>query len=211
MSALPYYESLFAAAFPDSVTNYYTPANIGTALAAFCSSINSSNTKFDQSNFQPGILSSIEPEGKNLFFTKYNCSSCHLSVTVPNPYGFDTTQAFLNIGLDVVYADKGLGARTGKSSDDGKFKVPSLRNIALTAPYMHDGRFATLNDVLEHYSHGITDNANLDSRLRDSSNQPRRMNISDHEKEALIAFLNTLTDYSAVLDKKFSSPFVVVQ
>ena len=89
--------------------------------------------------------------------------------------------------------------------------MPSLRNIALTAPYMHDGRFATLNDVLEHYSHGITDNGNLDSRLRDSSNQPRRMNISDHEKEALIAFLNTLTDYSAVLDKKFSSPFVVVQ
>jgi cytochrome c peroxidase len=144
-----------------------------------------------------------------LFFTKYDCSSCHLSVTIPAGYGvFGMTSNFMNIGLDENYFDKGLGALTGNPNDDGKFKIPSLRNIALTAPYMHDGRFSTLSEVLDHYSHGIASSANLDERLKGSNNQPIQMNISEQEKAAVIAFLETLTDYSMIQDVRFSSPFI---
>ena len=77
-----------------------------------------------------------------------NCGDCHGS-------DFFTLQQFHNNGLDANFADKGRGAVTGKATDDGKFKAPSLRNIALTAPYMHDGRFKTLEEVLDHYNDHI--------------------------------------------------------
>jgi cytochrome c peroxidase len=79
--------------------------------------------------------------------------------------------------------------------------------VALTAPYMHDGRFATLMDVINHYDHGITANHNLDSRLTDGANAPVRMNMSEDDKLALVAFLNTFTDNQFVTDPKFSNPF----
>ncbi len=114
---------------------------------------------------------------------------------------------FANIGLNDDYADDGLSKTTGFSGDAGKFKIPSLRNVALTAPYMHDGRFATLDEVMEHYSEEIATHPNLDFRLRDAKGQARIMNITESEKQAIIAFLNTLTDFEAITDPKFSNPF----
>lgn len=200
----PYYPDLFSKAFGGNTE--ITSVKIANALAAFVGNIRSGNSKFDLVQSGQTTLSGLEIEGKNLFFTKYNCASCHQSVTLPVGYG--SFAGFNNIGLDENYSDRGLGAITGNPADDGKFKVPSLRNITLTAPYMHDGRFATLEDVLDHYSHGIANSANLDERLKGSDNHPIQMNISDQEKSAIIAFLGTLTDYSMIHDVRFSSPFV---
>ncbi|MGB0387385.1 MAG: cytochrome-c peroxidase, partial [Ardenticatenaceae bacterium] len=112
-----------------------------------------------------------------------------------------------NIGLDLVYADKGAGAVSGNQNDNGKFKASSLRNIELTAPYMHDGRFATLEEVVEHYNSGVQDHENLPDKLR-SNGAPKRLNLSDQEKAALVAFMKTLTDYEFITDVKYSDPFV---
>jgi cytochrome c peroxidase len=89
----------------------------------------------------------------------------------------------------------------------GVFRAASLRNIALTAPYMHDGRFAALRDVIDHYDHGIVDSTNLDALLRDSSGAVRHMNLSEQDKQALEAFLNTYTDSAMLSDPKFKDPF----
>ena len=89
----------------------------------------------------------------------------------------------------------------------GIFKAASLRNIALTAPYMHDGRFNTLREVIDHYDHGIKESPNLDAILRDVNFQPRRMNFTEADKDALEAFLRTFTDDEFLNDPKFSDPF----
>jgi cytochrome c peroxidase len=204
---VPYYADLFSNAFNGETD--VTATKIANALAAFTGSINTTHSKFDQVLAGQGSLSALETQGQNLFVTKYNCISCHQSVVAPIGYGSASNPAgFVNIGLDENYSDKGLGALTGSATDDGKFKVPSLRNVALTAPYMHDGRFATLNEVLDHYSHGIANSSNLDERLKGSDHLPLQMNISDQEKSAMVAFLGTLTDYSMTHDVRFSSPFI---
>src|SRR5262249_10322966 len=107
----------------------------------------------------------------------------------------------------------GVGGITGLPQDQGKFKVPSLRNIELTAPYMHDGRFATLEEVVEFYNSGVVGNPNLAPQLRVPSppgtppGPPRRLNLTPDQKAALVAFLKTLTDASVTSDPKFSDPF----
>ncbi len=209
LSKLPYYEKLFADAFE---TSEITPERIEKAVATFISNITTANTKFDKhlvsiaqsSDLSNSPLTALELEGSMLFVTKYQCNNCH-QVSMPNGYLLAGT--FANIGLDETSTDIGLQARTGNQSDAGKFKIPSLRNVAYTAPYMHDGRFATLEDVIEHYSDGIANNPNLDNRLRESNGQPKAMNISAHEKQAIIAFLRTLSDESVLTDPKFSDPF----
>ena len=137
-----------------------------------------------------------------MFFGRGRCNRCH------------TTDAFValqsrNIGLDLNFTDNGLGNVTGNTVDNGKFKVPSLRNVALTAPYMHDGRFSTLVQVIEHYNSGVQNHVNLDPILRQPNGQPRRLNLTQAEKDALAAFLNTLTDQALVTDGRFSDPFIV--
>src|SRR5205814_5957079 len=109
-----------------------------------------------------------------------------------------------NNGLENPYVDKGLGGVTGLAQDEGKFKVPSLRNIELTAPYMHDGRFATLEEMVEFYNSGVVNHPNLSPPLRlpppaDAPpgaplGPPLRLNLTVAEKAALVAFLKTLTD-----------------
>ena len=116
---------------------------------------------------------------------------------------------FANIGLEKEYKDNGLQAVSKQPLDAGKFKIPSLRNVALTSPYMHDGRFATLGDVIDHYKDGIVDHPNLDQRLRNKDGSPRRFAITDNEKQAIIAFLFTLTDSNMTSDVKLSDPFKV--
>ncbi len=111
--------------------------------------------------------------------------------------------------MDAVITDLGLGITTGNAADNGKFKVPSLRNIELTAPFMHDGRFTSLMEVIEHYNSGVQESATLDNRLRQGQGNPnpKRLNLTAQEKQSLVDFLLTLTDTSIMTDEKYSSPF----
>ncbi len=138
-----------------------------------------------------------EMRGRDLFVA--NCSKCH-SPLKP----FQEVMEACN-GLDMSYADSGKGALTGNPADNGVFKSPSLRNIALTAPYMHDGRFATLEEVVDFYSTGVKPHPNLHPAML--HNGSAKLNLSPTEKNQLIAFLNTLTDRSLTLDGRFSDPF----
>jgi cytochrome c peroxidase len=197
ISVIPYYAQLFEKTFG---TSEVTKNKIGTALALFISNIRSGNSAFDLLQFN-----ALEQEGLRLFIVKYQCNSCHK--LTQGGYGGTDTTLFKNIGLDVNYIDNGRGNVTHNPADNGKFKVPNLHNVGLSAPYMHDGRFATLNEVLDHYSHGIKNHPNLDPLLRNGSGQPAELTITDSEKEALIAFLNTLTDITMITSKNLSDPF----
>jgi cytochrome c peroxidase len=211
VSGIPYYKDLFAKAYGDANV---TSERVANALGQFVQSIRTNHTKFDASGIAfngdmiaPGTfsrLSPLETEGWRLFLQKYNCNSCH---QIQTPNGYVMAGTFANIGLDRQYADNGLSGVTKIDQDAGKFKIPSLRNVALTAPYMHDGRFATLGEVIDHYKNGIADHPNLDNRLKNFDGTPRVMPITDKEKEALIAFLHTLTDNVMLSDPKFSNPF----
>ena len=121
---------------------------------------------------------------------------------------FSNFQTLANNGLEKESTDRGFGAITGDINNDGMFKIPSLRNIELTGPYMHDGRFATLDEVLEFYSHGIQEHKNLDHALKDEFGNPLKLNFSEIEKQALIAFLGTLTEMSELKHSKFSDPWI---
>jgi cytochrome c peroxidase len=211
LSSQPYYGPLFTTAYgtPD-----ITAVKIRQALATFTSAIVSVNSPFDnQWNGSP--LTITEQQGWTLFTGKAKCYNCHSGNNF-NGYFSD----YENIGLDVSYADIGRGRITKTPSDNGKFQVPTLRNIALTAPYMHDGRFKTLREVIDHYSEGIQNSPNLSSVFRDipipqtegvlydpSAYPVLPLRLTEDEKKALEAFLNTLTDVSLVADPKFSSPF----
>ncbi len=214
---LGYYKQLFTDAYG---TSEITQDRITSAVAYFISSINSTNSRFSQAltaavnsgNFLPSGnpnitgLSAQEQQGYSLFIGKYNCGSCHHIIT--DNYTID--QSFMDSGLDPSYTDNGRGAITNTSTDNGKFKVPSLHNVGLTAPYMHDGRFTSLDQVLEHYSHGINNSPNLSDSLKSKTDgTPLVMNISTADKQAIIAFLNTFTDNQMINDTKFSTPFKV--
>jgi cytochrome c peroxidase len=196
-----YYPPLFEQAFGSPQVS---SDRISRALAQFVRSMVSYQAKYDQgvatnfSNFTPQ-----ENLGRQIFNGRGRCDTCH------------TTDLFIaptarNNGLDLVLTDNGLGNVTGNPADNGKFKVPSLRNIALTGPYMHDGRFATLAEVVAFYNNGVQASPNLDQRLRQNNGQPRRLNLNQNEQAALVAFLNTLTDPTFVAEAKFSDPFLVL-
>lgn len=151
------------------------------------------------SSFVSGLpgFSTSETHGRDVFIA--NCSKCHSPIRP-----FQEVMEACN-GLDMTYNDKGKAKLTGKSSDEGVFKAPSLRNIQLTAPYMHDGRFATLEQVVDFYSTGIQPNPNLHPSLL--HNGSTHMNLTELEKQELISFLGTLTDYRITTDDRFSDPF----
>lgn len=201
VKSLSYYNELFIKAYG---TNQIDASKVADALSTFVRTIFSGNTRFDRSNKNLAELNGLEQEGRLLFFNKYNCNGCHQTEQLN---GYQLGGGFVNIGLEENYIDKGLQNVTNISTDNGKFKIPNLRNITLTAPYMHDGRFSTLSAVIDHYSHGIANSTDLDPRLRSANGQPMRMNINEHEKTALIAFLNTLTDFAMITDIKYSNPF----
>lgn len=202
----PYYPVLFEQVFGDDEV---TPDRISKALAQFVRSIVSYQSKYDVGRAQVNNpdqdfpnYSDLENLGKDIFFGgRGDCAQCHTS----DLFVGDEAR---NNGLDAVLTDLGLGAVTGNANDNGKFKVGSLRNIELTAPYMHDGRFETLEEVVEHYNSGVQASATLDNRLEQrNSINPRRLNLTNQEKEALVAFMKTLTDQELISDEKFSSPF----
>ncbi len=202
LSAEPFYGTLFSNAFG---TPQVTSDRISRALAQFVRSIISTTTKFDEgvplafSNF-----TAQEDLGRRIFNGQVGnatCTACHGTDNfVPGP-------AINNNGLENPYTDKGRGAVTGLARDEGLFKVPSLRNIALTAPYMHDGRFATLEEVVEFYNSGVVNHPNLSPPLRGPGGNPIRLNLTAAQKAALVAFLRTLTDPSLAADPRFSDPF----
>lgn len=191
---VPYYANLFQAAFGDSEI---TEQRIRFALAQFLRSMVSSNSRYDQGILnQFANFTDLEKQGMDLFTSwgsRAGCANCHNGVL------FDGWNRE-NIGLDADPTDMGDG--------EGRFKVPSLRNIAVTAPYMHDGRFNTLEEVIDHYDHGVQMNPSLNWSLLDSTGVgARRLGLTSVEKKALVAFLKTLTDETYLKDQKFSDPF----
>ncbi|HKR07136.1 MAG TPA: cytochrome c peroxidase [Bacteroidia bacterium] len=202
----PYYHDLFEKAFGAADVS---ADKIAAALSQFVKKIRTSGTRADLNN-----LSALEKQGKQLFFEKYECNSCHLTQLPEGGGGYGgggggsgTDAGFINIGLDMHYTDPGRQNVTHKAEDAGKFKIPNLRNVALTAPYMHDGRFATLEQVMEHYSHGMANHPNLDERLKNENGTPKQLEITQQEEKAIIAFLNAMTDFNMISDKTLSNPF----
>lgn len=187
-------------------TTELTPDRITLALEKFTSSISSVNTRFDEladaelfGTENNGEFTDQELRGRAVYLA--NCATCHGS-NLAQP-----EENVANNGLAEVYTDKGLGALSGISREEGIFKVPFLRNIALTAPYMHDGRFATLREVVDHYSDNLARHPNLHPKLQNGFGAPRRMNFSETEKQALIAFLEMTTDNSVLTNPALSDPF----
>lgn len=199
---LPYYEPLFKAAYAD---DKITSQKVLDALNEFINSMGTFDSPFDKELIKDGNpnrnfdnFSPSENIGKSLFMT--NCASCHSS-RFGRPVDLKA-----NNGLDMEYEDKGIGLLSQDEADMGLFKIPTLRNIALTAPYMHDGRFETLEEVINHYSSGVKAHRNLSSELK-SSDQPKRFNFTDAQKQSLIDFLHTLTDETFITDEKYANPF----
>jgi cytochrome c peroxidase len=209
LKSLAYYPPLFSKVFGD---NTITSDRIAKALAQFVRSIVSYQSKYDagRSLFPPGPpppnvsfpnFTAEENRGMQIFMTPIGgCTPCHGTETFTAPQE-------KNNGLDMVTIDRGFGAVINNVSLDATFKVGSLRNVELTAPYMHDGRFTTLDQVVEHYSSGVKNHPNLSPQLRLPNGQPRLANLTPQDKAALVAFLKTLTDVSVTADVKYSNPF----
>ena len=170
--------------------------NMLKALAQFMMMMVSAETKYDRVMRNEGsTFTPEELQGKSLFDAK--CSSCHSGALF-------TDQSYRNNGLpiDPQYDDIGRKRVTGLESDSYKFKVPTLRNIAVTFPYMHDGRYGTLKDVLDHYDSGMEQTQNLDAQFINGNNLG--VSMTEQEKELIITYLNTLTDDDFILDERFS-------
>lgn len=205
-----HYPYLFEKAFGDRTI---TSDRVSKSLAQFIRSIISYRTKFDtgRATINPPAnpvatdypnFTATENRGKALFFSAQTaCATCHGTETFTAPRSE-------NNGLESPIVDRGVGGINNNAADAGKFKVPSLKGVELTAPYMHDGRFSTLQQVIEHYNSGIKFNPNLPPQLRTADGTgPRRLNLTQQQKDDLLAFLKTLTDHAIVRDEKFSNPF----
>lgn len=207
LNEIPHYKVLFEKAYgPGNIQDW----QITASLRSFVNSISSVNSKFDTglketSHFDAfkdfNNFTAEENFGKSLFNEK--CSGCHdlMHSTV--------IRSKANNGLDLVYEDEGHYLVSGQPSDIGVFKIPFLRNVAMTAPYMHDGRFESLAEVIEHYSSGIQNHENLDEQLQSfrEDDKARRFDFTSEEKQALVAYLHTLTDPELMEDVRFSDPF----
>ena len=181
---------------------------ISKAIGQFMRTLLSYNSKFDRVLARKDTLTKAEYEGLVLMndMTKGDCLHCHST----DGDALGTMRIFSNNGLDAIfetqkYTDKGLGSTTQKLQDNGKFKVPSVRNLAFTAPYMHDGRFATLEQVLDFYSEGVFLSANIDAKM--ASAHQKGVHLTEEEKKNIIAFLKTLNDSSFVKNAEFANPF----
>ena len=198
----PTYPALFEKAFGDKTIN---KERVARALAQFVRSLVSYQSKFDiglakvnSVNDDFPNFTAAENRGKTVFVNQ--CGRCH-NQSGANA-GFFMNQPRNNgLDLNTRTVDGGVGDINLNRNQVGLFKSPSLRNVAVTGPYMHDGRFTTLEQVVEHYSTGVKNHPNADGRLR------RRLNLSAQQKTNLIAFLRTLTDENFLTDPRFSNPF----
>lgn len=196
------YPELFKKAFG---TADISAERIGLALEQFMLSIVSGTSRFDLAQAGKITLTESEKRGQILFFKELNpnagekgadCFHCHGGPDFSN-------HSFMNNGLDVIGADPGRYSVTGRTQDYGKFKTPSLRNIELSAPYMHDGRFSTLEEVIEHYNNGIKHAANLDPNMHAIKDG---INLNEQDKTDLINFLKSLTDTVFLKNSEYAAP-----
>lgn len=218
LQSIPEYPPAFEKAFG---TKQVQTEHIARALAQFQRTLISSNSRYDQYLRGEIALTAQEEEGMILFFTHPepsinlrggNCGDCHLSITTAgSKAGF---RGFHNNGLDTEEnLSPGLAAVTGNPADRGRFKAPNLRNIMLRAPYMHDGRFSTIEEVLDHYNDHVQMSSTLDVLIQEASNEPIlpnepiKLKLTNEEKAAIIAFLHTLTDEEFLNNPAFSNPF----
>ena len=196
LNADPTYRRRFAA--------IYGPGPIDTpqllrALAQFTAALTSANSRYDKYvRHEPGgALTQQEVNGLAVFRAK--CGGCHAGELF-------TDESFRNNGLDRTFPrDSGRANITLRAADRGRFKVPGLRNVARTAPYMHDGRFKTLKEVLTHYAHGVQPSPTLDPQLRRAGGRLGAV-LSKAEQADLLAFLQTLTDVQFLTDKRLAAP-----
>lgn len=204
----PFYKDLFNKAFN---TTTVTPDLIAKAIAQFERTIVSGKSKYDLYKQGKTSLSTSELRGEQLFFTHPdpannirggNCGDCHSGALTSN-------NQFSNNGLDKTPSDIGLEKITKNAEDKGKFRIVSLRNIELHPPFMHDGRFRTLEDVLDHYNEHIQESPTLDPQITQASNviNGTSLDLTAQEKKDIIAFLKTLTDNSLINNERLSNPF----
>ncbi|TGV01985.1 cytochrome-c peroxidase [Flavivirga rizhaonensis] len=192
------YPNLFEQAFGTSTID---STLVTKAIAQFERTLISSNSKFDKHLLNEATLTPEELNGFNIFMdeTKGDCFHCHGSDKNP----LWTDNMFHNNGLDATFTDLGLGKITGDPADNGKFKSPSLRNLAFTAPYMHDGRFATLDDVISHYSEGLQNSPTIDPLMKKVAQGG--VQLSAQDKADLKTFLLSLSDFEFINNPAFSN------
>lgn len=203
VSSQDYYPALFEKAYGSTEIN---KDKIAKAIAVFMNSIFTPDlrtlvdSKQWKDTYEKSALISL---GKELYFSnRTKCAVCHSASLSSIGGGYSgvnsPVRGSANIGLDLAYNDNGVS--------EGNFKIPDLINVALTAPYMHDGRYNTLEEVVEHYNSRIKKHPKLSNDLM-SNGEPLRLNLSEIEKQALVAFLKSLNDDYTAKDPKFSDPF----
>lgn len=199
------YPALFVQAFGSP---QITAQKLALALENYLLTLTSFDAKFDRVLRGEEQFTAAEQRGFELFSTEYDprrgqygadCFHCHGGPLFQS-------QSFANNGLDRTFSDLGRAKITGQAFDDGKFAVPCLRNVALTAPYMHDGRFKTLEEVVEHYATGVKRSPTLDPNL--AKHPDGGVPLSETDKKALVAFLKTLTDESYLSSANNTRPTV---
>lgn len=202
------YPPLFEKAFG---TREITSTLLARAIAQFERTLVSQDSKYDRAKRKEYTPTALEKLGEDLFYNHPfppeirggNCGDCHTGF-------FQSQFLYHRNGIDSSFTfDVGRFAVTGIPDDRGKFKTPTLRNIELTAPYMHDGRFATLEEVLDHYNEHVNINRkDIDLLMQDTNNDPSKsfLALTEEEKKAIIAFLKTLTDETFLNNKSFSDP-----
>lgn len=197
------YQEMTCSAFGTSVLTEDLMAN---AMAQWMRTLVSYRSKYDAVLQGNAELTAQEALGEEIFTGRGDCSQCH---TLP----LTTDLEFRNNGVVEFVPneefDLGLYVVTGELSDRRKFKTPTLRNVEVTGPYMHDGRFLTLEEVVEHYDNGVYTTSTLDPILTgDGEEYGYELNLTEEEKEALVAFLKTFTDEAVLTDPSLSNPFL---
>lgn len=199
-----FYRRKFALAFGEQ---HIDSVLISKAIGQFLRTLISSTSRYD--SLQMGLISFTKDEADGFVLvndmTKGDCLHCHTT----DADGLGTTNRFSNNGLDAFTdahqcKDIGRGKITGAVRDYGHFRIPSLRNVALTAPYMHDGRFQTLEQVLDFYSEGVKTNATIDPKIGSASHGG--VHLTAEEKRKVIVFLHTLTDHAFAKNPQFARP-----
>lgn len=190
LNAIDEYKKLYKEAFDvDEITSPY----MLHALSQFTSMMVSADSKYDKYLLGKEELTADELTGLELFEQK--CSSCHEGVLF-------TDQSYRNNGISSVFGDEGRGGITENAADNGKFRVPSLRNAAVTGSYMHNARFSTLEEVLDHYAGNMVDSPTLDTSFKNGE-EVVGIPMTEEEKARIIDFINTLTDYTFISDERF--------
>jgi len=224
LRADPDYGGMFSVAFPED-PDPASLENVTRAIASFERTLISGDSPYDRLIYrdEAGALSEPAKRGMRLFFSeRLNCSRCHGGFTFSGPIAFEGARpiaatfhnnGLYNLGGDGSYPgdNPGLFGITGRTEDTGRFRAPTLRNIELTAPYMHDGSIATLTEVIEHYARGgrLVPHGPFAGDGRDSprkSDLIRGFDLGDRDKADLVEFLKSLTDKSFVTDPRYSAP-----